>query len=206
MRSGHGGVLGRQQWTRRNNATRRKGDEMRKVIVTEFMTLDGVVEAPEKWSFPYWNSQTEEFKNAELAATGALLLGRVTYEGFAAAWPGRTGEFADRFNQMPKYVVSSVLKKLDWSGSEFLPGSLPEAIRRLKATEEGDVVVHGSVTLVQGLMQHNLVDRYHLLVYPLALGKGKRLLRERQHSKLKLIEAKTFATGVVALIYQPEDA
>jgi dihydrofolate reductase len=178
---------------------------MRKVIVTEFMTLDGVVETPEKWSFPYWNSQTEEFKNAELAATRALLLGRATYEGFAAAWPARTGEFADRFNQMPKYVVSSVLKKLDWTGSELLPGSLPEAIKRLKATEEGDIVVHGSVTLVQGLMQHNLVDRYHLLVYPLVLGKGKRLLREGQHSKLKLIEAKTFATGVVALIYQPED-
>jgi dihydrofolate reductase len=177
---------------------------MRKVVVTEFMTLDGVVEAPEKWSFPYWNADAEKFKNAELSATGALLLGRVTYEGFATAWPGRTGEFADRFNSLPKYVASSTLKKLDWKGSESLQGSLSDAIKRLKRSDGGDIVVHGSVTLVQSLMEHDLVDQYHVLVYPVVIGSGKRLFRAGQQSKFKLVDSTVFGTGVVALTYQPE--
>lgn len=174
---------------------------MRKIIVTEFMTIDGVVESPEKWSFPYWNSETENFKNEELAETGALLLGRQTFDGFAAAWPGRTGDYADRFNALPKYVASSKPLSSIWSGSELLQGRLSDALTHLKNTKGNDIVLHGSVALAQSLIDNKLVDQFNLLVYPVILGAGKRLFREGQQAKLKLVESKTFSTGVVALTY-----
>lgn len=174
-----------------------------KLVVTEFMALDGVVEEPQNWSFPYWNEETEKFKTDELFAGSAHLLGRVTYEGFAAAWPSRTGAFADKMNSLPKYVVSTTLKNATWEGSHIISKNVPEEVAKLKQQPGGDIIVAGSCTLVQILTQHDLVDEYHLLVYPLLLGGGKRIFREEK-AKLKLIESRPFKTGVVLAIYEPE--
>jgi dihydrofolate reductase len=176
---------------------------MGKVVVTEFMTLDGVIDQPQEWSFPYWNDETEAFKSNELNASGAHLLGRVTYEGFAEAWPSRTGEFADRFNALPKYVVSTTLNRADWEGSEIIRGDLPGRIGELKNRIEGDIVVAGSRTLVQSLIRDGLVDEYRFLVYPIVLGRGMRLFGDGVDATLRLVEAKAFGTGVVALTYKP---
>jgi dihydrofolate reductase len=169
------------------------------------MTLDGVVEAPEKWSFPFWSDETGKFKLAELRATGALLLGRVTYEGFAAAWPGRKDAdgFADRFNSMPKYVASKTLTKLEWNNSHLIKGDLATEVSKLKKQPGGDIVIHGCPTLIRSLMPHNLIDEYRLLVYPLVRGQGKRLFDEASHANLKLAESETFSKGVVKLVYRP---
>lgn len=179
---------------------------MRKVIVTEFMTLDGVVGYPHHWSFPYWNDEIAQFKQDETFASGGLLLGRVTYTEFAAAWPGRTDAtgFADRFNSLPKYVISSTLEKAAWNNSHLIKSNYAEEIAKLKQMDGQDLVVHGSVKLVNFLLQANLIDRYNLLVYPLVVGKGLRLFSEESNAKLQLVEAKTFATGVVAQIYTPQ--
>jgi dihydrofolate reductase len=169
------------------------------------MTLDGVVEAPEKWSFPFWSEETGKFKLDELRATDALLLGRVTYEGFAAAWPGQKDPdgFADRFNSMPKYVASKTLKKLEWNNSHLIKGELAAKVSKLKQQPGGDIVIHGSPTLIRSLLPHNLIDEYRLLVYPLVRGQGKRLFDEASQANLKLAESQTFSKGVVMLVYRP---
>jgi len=171
------------------------------------MTLDGVVEAPDKWSFPFWSDETGKFKSDELRATDALLLGRVTYEGFAAAWPGRKDEegFADRFNSMPKYVASKTLKKLEWNNSHLIKGDLAAEVSKLKQQPGRDVVIHGSPTLIRSLLPHDLIDEYRLLVYPIVLGRGKRLFDEASQAKLKLAESETFSKGVVKLVYRRND-
>lgn len=176
---------------------------MRKVVVTQFLTLDGVMEAPQEWSFPYWNDETEVFKNAELAASDAQLLGRVTYEAFAAAWPSRTGYMADRLNSLPKFVVSTTLERAEWNNSHLIKEDVAEQISSLKQQPGHDILVHGSRTLVQTLIRDGLVDEYHLLVYPLVLGSGIRLFSDGGDTKLRMVESKTFATGVVALTYEP---
>jgi dihydrofolate reductase len=169
------------------------------------MTLDGVVEAPEKWSFPFWSEETGKFKLDELRATDALLLGRVTYEGFAAAWPGQKDPdgFADRFNSMPKYVASKTLKRLEWNNSHLIKGELAAKVSKLKQQPGGDIVIHGSPTLIRSLLPHNLIDEYRLLVYPLVRGQGKRLFDEASQANLKLAESQTFSKGVVKLVYRP---
>jgi dihydrofolate reductase len=177
---------------------------MRKLIVTQFMSLDGVLEAPEKWSFPYWNDSIAEFKHKELFSVDALLLGRVTYEGFAAAWPGRkdnTG-YADRINSLPKYVVSTTLTNVDWENSKIIKANLAHEISEIKNQKGGDILIFGSPKLVQSLIQLNLVDEYQLLVYPLILGNGKRLFSDLNKSNLKLVGTKTHDSGVVLLSYQ----
>ena len=178
---------------------------MRRVVVTEFMTLDGVMEAPEKWSFPFWNEEAAKFKSDELFASDALLLGRVTYQGFAAAWPSRTDEtgFADRMNSLPKYVVSTTLTQVGWNNSRLIPGNVAAEVSGLKQQPGRDILVFGSRTLVHALMHHALVDEYRLLVYPLVLGSGKRLFPRKSTATLTLAESKTFGTGVVALVYHP---
>lgn len=178
---------------------------MRKLIVTEFLSLDGVMEEP-MWTFKYWNDETAAFKAEETSANEPLLLGRVTYQGFAAAWPQRKGvdSGADYFNGTRKYVVSTTLDKLDWNNSVLIKGNLVDEISKLKEQEGPDIVVHGSGTLVQTLMQHDLVDRYRLLVYPVVLGKGKRLFRTGSTASLALVETRAFSSGVAALIYEPE--
>jgi dihydrofolate reductase len=176
----------------------------RKISATFFMTLDGVIAEPQTWSFPFWNDEIAKFKDSELRQTDALLLGRATYETFAAAWPERKDEtgFADKFNSMPKYVVTSKLKKADWSGSKIVrPADLPKQIAKLKAESGGDVMAHGSATLVQSLIRDGHLDELRLLVYPILVGKGKKLFEDTGDSNLKLVSSKTFATGVVALIY-----
>jgi len=172
-----------------------------------FMSLDGVVEAPEKWSFPFWNDEIQKFKLDEVFATDALLLGRVTYEGFAAAWPGRKDPegFADRFNRIPKYVVSRSLTKLDWNNSHRIRGDVAREVAELKEQPGQDIVIHGSPSLVRSLMPHALIDEYRLLVYPLVLGQGKRLFVEGLGANLQLAESAAFDTGVVKLIYRPVD-
>jgi dihydrofolate reductase len=180
---------------------------VRKVTVTDFITLDGVVEAPEKWSFPYWNDEIAEFKHAELFASDALLLGRVTYEGFAAAWPSRTDAegYADRINSLPKYVVSTTLEKAEWNNSTIIKDAkrVADEIFKLKQQPGQDILVFGSVTLAHTLMQHDLVDEYRLLVYPLVLGNGKRLFQEGSKATLELVETKAFSSDVILLRYQP---
>lgn len=180
---------------------------MRKLVVTEFVSLDGVMEDP-AWTAPYWNDEIAKFKGDETSASDALLLGRVTYQGFAAAWPQRTEDEdpgAPYFNSVRKYVVSTTLDKVEWNNSWLIKGNIVDEITKLKQQDGKDITVHGSATLVQTLIQHDLVDRYRLLVYPVVLGKGKRLFQEGATATLKLVESKSFSSGVVALVYQPAD-
>ena len=186
---------------------------MGRIVVTEFVSLDGVVEDPGGsedfkyggWSFEFdRGAEGDEFKLDETRASAALLLGRVTYEGFAEAWPSREGEFADRFNAMPKYVVSSTLTQPEWTNSTVLEGGdhLVEAVSKLKQQADGDVVVHGSVQLAQTLIAHNLVDELRLMVFPVVLGTGKRLFGDPGEKKtLRLVDSKVVGDGVVILTY-----
>jgi dihydrofolate reductase len=176
---------------------------MRQIVVTEFVSLDGVMEAP-GWTFKYWNDEIANFKGEESSASDALLLGRVTYEGFAAAWPESEDEGAEYFNGVRKYVVSTTLDRAEWNNSILIRENVVEEIAKLKQQDGKDIMVHGSATLVQTLMQHDLVDRYRLLVYPVVLGKGKRLFQEGTPANLKLLESQSFSSGVVALVYEPE--
>src|SRR2546426_12588155 len=180
----------------------------RTLAATLFVSLDGVVESPEKWSFPFWSEETQKFKLDETRASDALLLGRVTYEGFAAAWPGRKDPdgFADRFNSMPKYVASRTLKKLAWNNSHLIQGDLAAEVSKLKRQPGGDIVIHGSPGLIRSLLPSGLIDEYRLLVYPLVLGEGRRLFEAGMAAKLKLGEAKDMGKGVVKLVYHPAEA
>ncbi len=181
---------------------------MRKLIVSEFMTLDGVMEAPEKWQFPYFSGDMEEFIRGQILATDVMLLGRVTYEIFAAYWPHTTtNEFgiADKLNSSPKLVVSSTLGKADWNNSTLIKSNALGEIMRLKqAQPDGVIGTTGSTTLVQSLMDADLVDKYQLTVHPIVLGSGKRLFKDGMASHMKLVEMRAFSGGVVLLRYQPD--
>ena len=186
---------------------------MGRIVVTEFVSLDGVVEDPGGaegykyggWSFEFKRGEEgDKFKLDEVMGSDALLLGRVTYEGFAEAWPSREGEFADKFNTMPKYVVSSTLEDPEWNNSTVLKGDVAEEVGKLKERQDGDVVVHGSPQLVQTLLEHDLVDELRLMVFPLVLGTGKRLFGDTSDRKrMKLTDCKAVGDGVAILIYQP---
>src|SRR5207344_1218036 len=162
---------------------RTEEDVMGRIVVTEFISLDGVIEAPgggEDYKYGGWTFEIDrgdegnQFKLDETMSSAALLLGRRTYEGFAAAWPERDGEFADKFNTMPKYVVSSTLRDPEWTNSTVLSGDVVDAIANVKKEQDGDIVVHGSAQLVQVLIENDLVDELRLMVYPVVLGTGKR--------------------------------
>lgn len=188
------------------------GFEMRKIIVSEFVTIDGVMEDPggaEKteyggWTWSYHNEEIGKFKFEELFAADALLLGRVTYEGFAEAWPSRTDKegFADRMNSMQKYVVSTTLKKLEWNNSKLINENVAKEVAQLKQQQGKNILVFGSRDLVNTLMQHELIDEYTLLVYPVVLGAGKHLFKDENEAKLELVETKRFSSGVVLLRYK----
>jgi dihydrofolate reductase len=188
------------------------GTRMGRIVVTEFVSLDGVVEAPgggegykhDGWSFEIdRGDEGNRFKLDETMASEALLLGRTTYEGFAAAWPSREGDFADKFNSMPKYVVSSTLESPEWSNTTVLGGDLAQEVARLKDAHEGDVVVHGSPQLVQGLLAADLVDELRLMVFPVVLGTGKRLFGETTDKKrLRLTSSQTVGDGVSILVFE----
>jgi dihydrofolate reductase len=184
---------------------------MGRIVVTEFVSLDGVMEAPGGgeefrhggWSFEINRGEEgDKFKLDETMSSEALLLGRRTYEGFAAAWPSREGEFADKFNAIPKYVVSSTLKDREWNNSTVLEDGVPEAVANLKQRHDGDIVVHGSAHLVQSLLEHDLVDELRLMVFPVVLGSGKRLFGETSDKKtLRLVDSTTVGDGVAILVY-----
>jgi dihydrofolate reductase len=186
---------------------------MGRIVVTEFVSLDGVMEDPGGsedfkyggWSFEFNRGDDgDQFKLDETVAAEALLLGRVTYEGFADAWPSREGEFADKFNQMPKYVVSSTLKDPEWTNTTVLEGDLSESVPKLRDEVDGDIVVHGSAQLVQALIEHGLVDELRLMVFPVVLGSGKRRFGETSDKKaLKLTSSKTVGDGVAIQVYEP---
>ena len=186
---------------------------MRRIIVSEFVTLDGVMEDPggaEKskhggWSFQFWSDEAGKYKHDELFASDALLLGRVTYQGFADAWSSRTDDagFADRMNNLPKFVVSATLKQVEWNNSRLIKGNVAEEVSRLKQQAGQDILIAGSSQLVRTLMQDNLIDEYRLMVHPVVLGGGKRLFADGRHTTLKLAGPKTFSSGVVVLTYEP---
>lgn len=177
---------------------------MRNLVVTEFVSLDGVMEDP-SWTFQYWNDEIAAFKAEETSNYEPILLGRVTYEGFAEAWPERTDEESGGvyFNGTRKYVVSTTLDTAEWNNSVLIKDNIVDEIRKLKQEEGSDIVVHGSATLVQTLIKHDLVDRIRLLVYPVILGKGKRLFQDDLNTTLQLVETRSFSSGVVGLIYEP---
>jgi dihydrofolate reductase len=186
---------------------------MGRIVITEFVSLDGVVEDPggsenfkySGWSFEFSRGdEGSKFKLDETLASDAQLLGRITYEGFAAAWPPREGEFADKFNSMPKYVVSRTLTDPEWTNTTVLGGDLTDSVAMLKERHDGDIVVHGSVSVAQALIENDLVDELRLMVFPVILGQGKRLFGETSDKKaLRLAESKTVGDGVTILIYRP---
>ena len=186
---------------------------MGRIVVTEFVSLDGVMEDPGGaenfrhggWSFKFnRGDEGDKFKLDETLSSRALLLGRVTYEGFAEAWPSREGEFADKFNTMPKYVVSSTLEDPQWTNSTVLKGDVADEVAKLKQEQDGDIVVHGSARLVQTLVEHDLVDEFRLMVFPVVLGSGKRLFGETGDKKaLRLVDSKMVGDGVAILVYEP---
>src|SRR5205807_5032358 len=182
------------------------------IVVSEFVSLDGVMQDPggaEGYEHGGWTFEIErgeggdKFKLDETLESDALLLGRVTYEGFAQAWPSREGEFADKFNNMPKYVVSTTLKDPEWNNSTVNADDIPAAVNKLKKETNGDILVNGSVQLVQTLVEHNLVDEYRLMLYPTVLGAGKRLFGETtEPAGLKMVDVKP-AGETVILTYVP---
>jgi dihydrofolate reductase len=176
---------------------------MGKLVVTEFVSLDGVMEDPADWSFDVSRGDGgDRFKFDETFASEALLLGRVTYENFAQAWPSRKGEFADRFNSMPKYVVSSTLENPTWTNTTVLRGDAVDEVRRLKQELKGEIVVHGSARLAQTLIEQDLVDEIRLMVYPVLLGRGKRLFGAGEKKRLKLVDSRVVGDGVAIMIYE----
>ena len=185
---------------------------MGKVVVSQFISLDGVVEdlggAEEfgrgGWAFKFdRGSEGDKFKLDEVMASETLLLGRVTYEAFAKAWPSRSGDFADKFNGMPKYVVSTTLKDPEWNNSTVIDGDVAESVAELKREVDGDILVNDSGQLVQTLMEHDFVDEYRLMVFPTVLGAGKRLFGETSDAAaLRLVDTRP-AGETLILLYEP---
>jgi dihydrofolate reductase len=185
---------------------------MGRIVVTEFVSLDGVMEDPGGaedykhggWSFEISRGdEGDQFKVDETFASDALLLGRRTYEGFAEAWPQRDGEFADKFNDMPKYVVSRTLTEPEWNNSTVLAGDVDAAVAEVRGKHDGDIVVHGSAQLVQSLLERDLVDELRLMVFPVVLGSGKRLFGETGDKKrLRLTASRTVGDGVAILVFE----
>lgn len=179
-----------------------------RLVATEYLSLDGVFEEPGHWSFPFFDDEAGQFKWAELRASDALLMGRKTYEGFSAAWPTMqgTGEFGEKMNSMPKYVVSSTLDSVEWSGSILVKGDLVEEIRKLKAMPGQDLLLSGSAQLFNGLMRENLIDVYRIMLHPIVIGSGKKLFADGSAKKaLDLKETKRFGKGIVVLEFVPAD-
>ncbi len=185
---------------------------MRKIVVSEFVSLDGVMEDPGGaegykhggWTFKFSDPEGMKYKLDEVMSHDAMLLGRVTYEGFAKAWPSMTDDvgFADKMNSMPKYVVSTTLTQLDWNNSSLISGDVAEEVSRLKEQPGGDILVAGSRTLVQSLVAHDLIDEYRLMTFPIVLGSGKRLFGEASDATfLKLVRCRPLESGTLIHTY-----
>lgn len=186
-------------------------NQMAELIVTEFVTLDGVMEAPggepthphSGWALEHYSDEYGEYKMRETMAAGSQLLGRVTYESFAGAWPQRSGPFAEKFNSMPKYVVTSTLEELEWENSSRLEGDLVAAVEQLKQDEEEPILVAGSQRLVHALLENDLVDRLNLMVFPVVLGSGKRVFPDSAEMKSwELTDSQTLPKGVQASTFR----
>ena len=187
---------------------------MRKIIATEFMTLDGVVEDPGGaentkyggWSFKSWSEESANYKLDELFSADTQLLGRITYDGFAKAWPSMKDEagFADKMNNMPKYVVSTTLEELDWNNSHLIKENINEEILKLKEQPGSNILIAGSIALTQTLLQSNLIDELRLMIHPVILGSGRRLFENITDMKnLNLLWSKNLPKGVILLCYEP---
>ena len=180
---------------------------MRKLVAVEMVSLDGVMGAPDSWAFPYNDREIEEVNEAGMAASDALLLGRVTYEAFAAFWPHQPGgtPLVDYINSVPKYVVSTTLEEpLGWNSSALIRVDVAERIAELKRQPGKDITIVGSDTLARSMLRENLLDELRLMVYPVVVGGGKRLFEgEGPLMGLDLVRAKTFGSGVVSLDYRP---
>jgi dihydrofolate reductase len=184
---------------------------MARLIVSEFVSLDGVAQEPGEteqwehagWTGPYFDAGMGEFKARELSGVRAQLLGRVTYESFATAWPSQTGAFADQFNGMAKYVVSTTLRHASWANSHVISTNVVDEIRALKARSDGDLIVYGSLALVQTLMRYDLVDQYNLQLFPVVLGSGKKLFQGGARIGLRVRSSTSFPSGAMSLIYEP---
>jgi dihydrofolate reductase len=183
--------------------------EMRKIVAGLFISLDGVVEAPDQWHFPYWSDEMGEAVGSQMAAADTMLLGRLTYQEFAAYWPhqGSEVEGADYMNNTPKLVVSTTLDRAEWQNTTLIKGNVAEELTRLKQQPGKDISVVGSPTLVRSLLRDNVLDELRLLVHPIVVGRGKRLFEQgSEQQALKLVESKTFNTGVLYLTYEPAGA
>ena len=200
---------------------RTKEVSVRKVIVSEFVALDGVIENP-SWTFRFTGEEQQKYKFDELAASDALLLGRVTYEEFAAAWPRMTeqagelsasdalrlGRYADMMNGYPKYVASTTLEELlEWNNSALIEGDVTEEVSKLKRQPGKDILIFGSGNLVNTLMRHDLIDEYRLMIFPIIVGSGQRFFADGiDEMVLELVDSETFGSGVVVLTYRPASA
>jgi dihydrofolate reductase len=196
---------------------RKKEVSVRKVVASEFVSLDGVMEDP-SWAFRFTGKEQQKFKFDELSASDALLLGRVTYESFAAAWPRMTeqagelsvsdalllGRYADMMNGYPKYVASTTLQEpLEWNNSTLIEGDIAEEVSRLKRQPGKDILIFGSGKLVNTLMRHDLIDEYRLMIFPIIVGSGQRLFADGiDEMVLELVDTETFGSGVVVLTYR----
>lgn len=180
---------------------------MRKIVVSEFLSADGVMEAPDRWQFPFQSEEMGEITERQIRDTDAFLLGRVTYEIFAGYWPTQTHNehgVADKLNSAPKYVVSTTLPKADWNNSTQIKFNVIEEIRKLKQQPGGKIGISGSARLVHSLLDAGLIDEIQVMVHPIVLGKGIRLFPDGYRSSLKLADSKMIANGVVYLTYQIE--
>jgi dihydrofolate reductase len=179
---------------------------MRKIIISTMVSADSVLEDPQNWSFDYMKDELLNYVSDQLFTSDALIMGRVTYESFATAWSGRAGAdaFADRINALPKYVASRTLKEpLTWN-SNLLKGDIAEEVAKLKQEPGQDILQYGSGELTHTLLQHGLVDEYRLIIFPVMVGKGRRVFENVPLTRMKLLETKTFSSGVVASHYKPE--
>ena len=175
---------------------------MRKVIAAIYLSLDGVMENP-AWTVPYWDEDLAKLQRDLNFSSDALLLGRITYEGFATTWPGMKDEegFADRMNSLPKYVASRTLQTAEWNAS-ILQGDVAQEVAQLKQQPGENILLYGSAELVRYLLQHNLIDEYRLMVHPVVVGSGKQLFQAGVQASMQLLDTKTTSTGVVVLTYQ----
>jgi dihydrofolate reductase len=176
---------------------------MRKIIESTLVSLDGVIEDPHLWAMKYFDSEAERHALELLSTADAMLMGRRTYEFFAAAFPHRTGQYGERVNRISKYVFSSTLKKADWGNSSVVEGDVPAEAAKLKAQVGKDLVIYGHGLLGQTLLKHHLLDELKLWIHPCFVGRGKLLFREGEKTNLKLIAQTTLATGVIVVSYQP---
>ena len=178
---------------------------MRKIIVSTYITLNGVIESPQNWLFPFWSEEIEKYATDQLWASDALLMGRETYQIFADSWPTRPGEFAARMNNLPKYVVSTTLEKAEWNNSTLIKGNVAEEVARLKQQPGQDILIYGAGDLARTLLHHGLLDELRFWICPVVVGSGEHLFKTATDvPALKLVETRPFNTGVVILSYQPE--